>query len=85
MKAADRCVRIHARRRAVAVDELKKSFDVVAQLLGRDSSVLDEGEGLGVVFHGHRKAKRGFAQAPDSRLSRQIERVVKAVPEAALA
>ena len=44
MKAADRCMSIDASRRAVVLNKLKKFFDVVAQLLGRDRGVLDEGE-----------------------------------------
>jgi len=66
-------------------DELKKFLDVVAQFLRRDRGVLHKRKGLGVAFHGHGKAKGGFAQAPDARLPRQVERVMKAVTQTARA
>ena len=68
VQAADRRVRVDARRRPVARDDREKPLDVVAQLLGRDGRVFHERQRFGVALHRHRQAERRLAQAPDARL-----------------
>ena len=58
-----------------------KAVDVIAQFLGRDGGVFDEGERLRIFLHRHRKTERGFAQIPDAGLLRKFERVEIAVAE----
>ena len=70
VQAADRGVRVDARRRAVLANDVEEPVDVVAQPLGRDRRVLDERQRLGIVLHRHRQAERRLAQAPDRRLRR---------------
>ena len=56
-----------------------------AQFLGRDGSVFDEGDRLGIILHGCGETQRGLPQAPDARLRRQIDLRVIVIPEAARA
>src|SRR5687768_15069869 len=70
---------VDARGRAVAADDLEEALDEVAQALGRDRRVLDEGERLVVVLHRHREPQAGLAYAPDPRLRGQVRGVKIAV------
>lgn len=51
---------------------MREKRSMLAQALGRDGRVLDEGDGLAVALHRHREAERGFAKAPDACLCRGI-------------
>ena len=72
-------MRVDTGRRAVSRDDAEEALDVVAQPLGSNSRVLDEGERLRVLPHGHRQAQSRLSQAPDTRLRREFKRVVIAI------
>ena len=68
VQAADRGMRIDAGLGLVSRDDLQELGDVVAQVFGRDGRILDERDGLGIPFLGHREPQRHRAELPDARL-----------------
>jgi hypothetical protein len=53
-------------------NDLLEFRDVVAQAIGADSRILDEGNRLGVTFFGHRQAERQRTEFPDLSLHLRI-------------
>ena len=68
MQATNGGVGVNAGGGAVAAEQVQEAADELAEFLGRDGGVFDEGDRLGVLLDGHREAERSFAQAPDSGL-----------------
>ena len=84
VKTADRSMGVHARRRAVPLDDREEPGNVVAKLLRRNRGVLYERERFRFGLHRHRQTERRLPKAPDASLSGQIELPVVAVPESLL-
>ncbi len=72
VQTSDGCVRINSGGGSVRSREAARKRPMNSlQFFRSNSRVFDERDRLGVFLHRHRKAQRGFAKAPDSRLCRQ--------------
>ena len=83
VEAADAGVAVVAGGGAVVADDFVEAADELAEMLGVDGGVFDEGDGFGVAADAHKEAEAGFADGPDVGLRGGVEDGYAVVAEAA--